>query len=221
MARLVYVDEQPAQVEEVLRSAVISGEFTQDEVQGVAPAVSIDETIDEILLYQCKVLIADYDLSEHKPEVGFNGADLVREFRRRFDKFPCFVTTSYVNKATDETIDTNIIFPKSDFLGHNSANGSLGLPFFVRVKKKINEHDTFVERTEREWKELAEKNEKEELSAQEVERLIQLDDLVEGMSGRHLAVESHIKREALKPMRDMIDTTENLIERIKKEIDPA
>ena len=218
MTELVYVDEQQAQVDQVLQSAVVSGQFTQYEVQGIRPAASIDETIDEILSYHCKVLITDYRLSEYKPDVEFNGADLVREFWRRFDMFPCFVTTSFADEAADEALDTNIIFPKSDFLGRNSANGSLELPFFVRVRKKISEYNTFVEETKGEWKELAERSEKEPLSAEETERLIELDDLVEGMSGKHLAVESHIKREALKPIRNIIDTAEDLIKKIKKEI---
>ena len=224
MAELVYVDEQQAQVDQVLRSAVVSGQFTQDEVRRIIPAASIDETIETILSYHCKVLITDYRLSEYKADVEFTGTDLVREFLQRFERFPCFVTTSFAKEAVDEALDTNIIFPKSDFLDGNLAGKSLSaseLPFFVRVRKKIGEYETFVERTTQEWKQLAERSEKEELSAREVERLIQLDDLIEALNGKHVSVESHLKTQALKPLQRIIDATEALAEKIEKEIDSA
>ena len=224
MAKLIYVDEQQTQVDQVLRSAVASEQFTQNEVKGIIPSASINETIEAIRSSQCKVLIADYRLSEYKADVEFTGADLVREFQRRFDRFPCFVTTSFAQDAVNEALDTNIIFPKSDFLDGNLAGKSLSaseLPFFVRVRKKISEYETFVERTTQEWKQLAEKSEKEELSAQEVERLIQLDDLVEAFNGKHISIESHLKTQALKPLQRIIDAAEALAEKIEKEIDSA
>lgn len=224
MAELVYVDEQEAQANQVLRSAVTSEQFNQNEVVSIIPAASIDETIELILSYQCKVLITDYRLSEHKADVEFNGADLVREFQRRFDRFPCFVTTAFADQAVDDELDINIIFPKSDFLGGDLAGESLQkseLPFFMRVRKKINEYEALVEITKQELEQLTEKSEKESLSAEEAERMIKLDELVEGFSGKHVSVESHLKRQALEPFQRIIKTAEALIEKIEKEIDPA
>ena len=84
----MYVDEQPGQANQVLRSAVASDQFTVAQVAEVMPASSIGETIEMILAHKCKVLITDYRLSEHKADVEYSGADLVREFQRRFDRFP-------------------------------------------------------------------------------------------------------------------------------------
>ncbi|MDE2916642.1 MAG: hypothetical protein OXM00_05385 [Paracoccaceae bacterium] len=224
MAELVYVDEQHAQANQVLRSAVGSAQFTQDEVVKVIPAASIDETIDVILSHHCKVLITDYRLSEHKADVEFTGADLVREFQRRFDRFPCFVTTAFAEEAADDELDTNIIFPKSDFLSVELTDEPMhasDLPFFLRVRKKINEYEAFVANTTQELEQLRVKSENEELSAEEAERLIQLDDLVEAMFGNHHAVESHLKRQALDPFQRIIDKAEALILKIEREIDPT
>ena len=116
MAELVYVDEQLTQANQVLRSAVVSKQFAKNDVASVIPASTIEETIDMILEFQCKVLITDYRLSDHKADVQFSGVDLVREFLKRFERFPCFVTTSYANEAVNDVLDTNMIFPKSDFL---------------------------------------------------------------------------------------------------------
>ena len=223
MAELVYVDEQPAQAHQVLRSAVASDQFTRDQVVDVIPAANIDETIELILEHRCRVLITDYRLSEHKADVEYSGADLVRAFQSRFDRFPCFVTTAFAEEAVDEALDTNIIFPKSDFLGGDAIGDDErvpGLPFFVRVRKKIAEYETFVAHALEEWQRLAEKHAGgQSLTAQETERILTLDDTLESLHGKDVAIEGHLKRDALDPFQRMIESVEALIDRIEKEIE--
>ena len=60
MTELVYIDEQSSQGWEVIRAAGRSGFFTQDQVETFEPSNTVDETIDTILGYKCKVLITDY-----------------------------------------------------------------------------------------------------------------------------------------------------------------
>ena len=223
MAELVYVDEQPGQAHQVLRSAVASDQFAMDQVAEVTPATSIGETIELILAHECKVLITDYRLSEHKADVEFSGADLVREFQRRFDRFPCFVTTAFAEEAVNEPIDTNIVYPKSDFLGGDRV-GEEGrvsdLPFFVRVRKKIAEYETFVSESIQEWNGLLAKSESEEgLNAREAERLLELDDILEALHGKHVAVERHLKRNALESFDQIIERAQLLVERIESELE--
>ena len=224
MVELVYVDEQPGQAHQVLRSAVASDQFTMDQVAEVTPAPGIDETIELILAHECKVLITDYRLSEHKADVEFTGADLVREFQRRFDRFPCFVTTAFAEEAVDEPIDTNIIYPKSDFLGGDAVaeeDRVSDLPFFVRVRKKITEYDTYVSEAVQEWNDLLAKNEAEGgLNAQDTERLLELDDALEALHGKHVAVEGHLKRHAMESFDRIIEKAQVLIDRIEDEIQP-
>ena len=222
MVELVYVDEQEMQARQVLRSAVASKQFEQNEVKDLMPAPGLDETIQLVLAQDCKVLITDYRLSDHKPDVEFSGADLVREFQRRFDRFPCFVTTSFPEEAVTEPIDTNIIFPKSDFLGGDAdveEEQVSELPFFVRVRKKIAEYETFVSRSIQEWRKLLNKSRNEgELNSQDVERLLELDDMLEALHGKHVAVEHHLKRRAIEPFDRLIESTEKLIDKIESEI---
>ena len=132
MADLVYVDEQRSQANQVVRSAVVSGQFSAEQVAVVLPERTLEDTIDLILAHHCKALIADYRLSEYMPEVDFNGVELVKEYQRRFERFPCFVATSFAGEAVQESVDTNIIFPKSDFLRGASAGEASEpeLPFF-------------------------------------------------------------------------------------------
>ena len=224
MKELVYVDEQEGQGYQVLRSAVASGQFTKEQVVSILPEASIEKTIDKILEYECKVLISDYRLSEHNSKVQFNGVELVKEYQIRYYRFPCFVTTAFAEEAIDENIDTNIVFPKSDFLGIelNSISGS-DLPFFNRVRKKILEYDTFVSRLNEEWESLIDKKENNKnLNAKETQRLIDLDTKLESLNGRHLAVAKHLKDDdTMKTFNHMIQETKKLIEKIENEIGAA
>lgn len=220
MAEIVYVDEESAQANQVVRSAVASKQFTEDQVVSVIPEPTLDETVDLILTYRCKALIVDYRLSEHKADVEFNGVDLVREYQRRFDAFPCFVATSFAGQAIKERIDANIIFPKSDFLKARGNDESLNseLPFFMRVRRKIDEYESFVENSVSEFNELAATSEARELTVKEVERLIELDGVVERLGGKSTALPEHVKNESLATFGDLIEKAEALIARIKEEI---
>lgn len=217
MAELVYIDEQRAQAGQVLRSAVASGEFTRDQVWAIAPEGTLEDTIQQIVELHCKVLITDYRLSDHKPDVEFNGADLVRAFRDRFIDFPCFVTTSFPDQAIDETLDTNMVFPKSDFLDREEAQNS-ELPFFKRVRKKIAEHERQVAEAQAELEHLSSQALERDLDAGETQRFLDLDSYLEGVLGAQFAIERHVKVRALEPFDRLIGQTEELIEKIKNEL---
>ena len=222
MAELVYVDEQESQANQVVRSAVLSGHFAQDQVAALLPEPTLEATIELILAHHCKALIADYRLSEHMAEVEFNGADLVREYQLRFDRFPCFIATSFAEEAIHEQIDTNIVFPKSDFLlpgGGSAESLDTELPFFLRVRRKVDEYGSFVETTVAEFNQLAEIGEQGELTAQQAERLVELDGVVEALRGKSVAVPKHLKGEPLAAFGDLIGRAEELAERVRRELE--
>ncbi|MBO6814519.1 MAG: hypothetical protein JJ891_06645 [Rhizobiaceae bacterium] len=217
MAELVYIDEQKAQAGQVLRSAVASGEFTKEQVSAISPEGTLEDTIQHIIESHCKVLITDYRLSDHKPDVEFNGADLVKAFRDRFADFPCFVTTSFPDQAVDETLDTNMVFPKSDFLDREEAKNS-DLPFFKRVRKKIAEHERQVADARAELQKLSEQALERDLDASETQRFLDLDSYLEAVLGSQFAIERHVKLRALEPFDRLIGQTEELIDKIKNEL---
>lgn len=217
MAELVYIDEQVPQAGQVLRRAVASGEFTAEQVTALVPEGTLDATIQQIVEQHCKVLITDYRLSDHKPDVEFNGADLVRAFRKRFSDFPCFVTTSFPDQAVDETLDTNLVFPKSDFLDRDVAAES-DLPFFKRVRKKIAEYEKQLDAAKEELRTLSQKAIAEDLDAAETDRLLKLDGFLEAALGANHSIEEHIKRRALEPFDSLIGQTEELIAKIREEL---
>ena len=216
MTELIYIDEQSTQSREVLQAAVGSGFFTQNQVETLEPSNSVDETIDKILDYDFKVLITDYRLYEYNADVEFSGIDLIVEFQKRFFMFPCFVTTAYVVEASSAGFDINIIFPKSDFLEANNKVSEL--PFFERVRKKIEEYEHSLEQKKSKLQELTEKMKTEDLSASDVQKLLDLDSQLEAMLGANHSIEKHLKEEAMKPFRNLISKTEDLIEKIEEEL---
>ena len=216
MTEIIYIDEQSDQRWEVVRAAVHSGLFTQNQVEAIEPSNSLDETIDTILGYKCKVLITDYRLNEHKAGVEFNGIDLIREFQKRFDMFPCFVTTSFAGAASEDGFDINIIFPKSDFIDSN--NRASTLPFFKRVRIKIEEYEQSLEQKKSKLRELMSKLKTENLSASDVQKLLDLDSQLEAMLGANHSIEKHLKEKAMEPFRNLISKTEDLIEKIEEEL---
>ncbi len=223
MAELVYVDEQPREGRRVLWSAIASKQFSEDQVVYVEPAADIDETIRQILSHGCKVLITDYKLWEHNSDVDYSGAKLVEKFRQQYDRFPCFIATSFAGEAVDEPIDTTLIYPKSDFIGKSKGKKEKesDLPFFKRVRKKIDEYDAFVHGAMKEWKDLLKKKEdKGGLNGQDAQRLLELDNVLEALHGKHVAVESHLKSDdTLQLFEKLIDKTQVLIDRIENEIE--
>ena len=221
MAELVYVDEQKSQANQVVRSAVASGQFSAKQIAVVLPKQTLEDTIDLILTHNCKALIADYRLSEHMAGVGFNGVELVKEYRRRFDRFPVFVATSFAGEAVQEPVDTNIVFPKSDFLGSGGASKAPEpeLPFFLRVRRKVEEYDSFVKATLAEFHRLAEEDESGKLTVQQAERLVELDGVVERLGGKSTAVPNRLKSKSLSTFDHLIERAEALAERVRLELD--
>ena len=218
MVELIYIDEQRNEGNKVVRSAVSSGEFSENQVAALEPLNTLDETIEKILEYDCKVLITDYLLAEHNSGVEFSGTDLIIEFQRRFAEFPCFVTTTFSSDAVNNGLDVNIIFPKSDFLDREDHETS-ELPFFTRVRNKISSYETRVSDAQELFHNLSQKAEQEQLSASEIEDLIRLDNLIESLYGNEHSIEGHIKEAALVPFGELIQKTESLVEKIEAELD--
>ena len=202
MVDLIYVDEQPDERNKVVRRAVQSGEFSHEQVRAIAPKQSLVETIDVVVEFRPRVLITDFRLSEHSPYIEFSGTDLVRAFREKYAEFPCFVTTSFAGEAADQDIDTNLVFPKGDFLDRRLQEQG-GLPFFKRVKSKINRYERSIADAEFELEALVYRQRTERLNSHEVERLIELDSFVESTIRNDQRLPKNLKHAALKPFNDV------------------
>ena len=203
---LLYVDEEADQGRRVLLAAFLSGHFEENEVQTTIPEPSLEAMIEKVIDSRCEVLVTDFRLSEYKADVQYSGLDLIQEVQRHFEGFPCFLTTNYVPHALGQLHDVNLIFPKDDYLAEETASGDKDkskLPFFLRVRTKIDEYRETRRRLEGEFQTLYERSLNETLSAEDLQTLLDLDDRLErAIGGRAAAMPRLLKEEALGPFND-------------------
>ncbi|KAA3502765.1 hypothetical protein DXM27_07315 [Rhizobium rhizogenes] len=218
MTVLLYIDEEPAQGNRVVRAAYRSGYFSKEEVDTVTPLPTVDEMIEYIVSVDCKVLISDYRLGEKMKGVKYNGLDLIREFLSRHEDFPCFLTTNWVGEALNEHVDVNFIFPKSDLDPDAGSAVKTELPFFKRVKAKIEERERIVDANERRYLELQTLHAKKGLGSVELQELLDLDDFFESIMSKKESVPRILKERAIEPMDKLLQGAELLISQIEDEL---
>lgn len=219
---LLYVDEEADQGRRVLLAAGLSGYFKDDEVDTIVPEPSLDIMIERIIESRCEVLITDYQLSEYKSDVQYTGLELIQEMQRQFEGFPCFLTTNYVPHALAKLHDVNLIFPKEDYLAGEIGSGEkfkTKLPFFLRVRTKIDEYRADRRRLEEEFQTLYARSLNEALNAAELQTLLDIDDRLErAIGGREAALPRLLKVDALGPFNVLLRRAGDLALEIEKEL---
>lgn len=219
MVELVYVDEQRAEGNRIIRSAAASGYFEQNQVEFIEPLANIEDTLDEILSLHCKVLVTDYQLGHHNPDIAYTGADLVNAMKRRAKDFPCFITTSYAGDAANEDVDVLVIFSKSDIL-EDEEDENESLPFFKRVRRHVDSHQVKMQQISTRHDELVDLMKANELGADGAEELLTLDSIIESSLAGDSAEPSHVKALALQPFGELVEKAQALINQIESELRP-
>ena len=75
-----------------------------------------------------------------------------------------------------------------------------------------------MEQKKSKLRELISKMKTENLSASDVQKLLDLDSQLEAMLGANHSIEKHLKEKAMEPFRNLISKTEDLIEKIEEEL---
>lgn len=219
---LLYVDEEADQGRRVILAAALSGCFGDDEVETVTPEPDLEAMLDKIIESRCEVLITDFKLSEYKSDVRYSGLDLIQAVQKHFEGFPCFLTTNYVPDALGQLYDVNLIFPKDDYLAEKTASGDKDkskLPFFRRVRTKIDEYRAERRRLEEAFQKLYERSLEGPLGADELQVLLDLDERLERViGGRGAAVPRLLKEDALGPFNNLLRRATDLAAEIEAEL---
>jgi len=220
---LLYIDEEEDQGRRVVLAAALSGHFGDDEVQMAIPEPDIETMLEKIIESRCEVLITDYRLNEYKADVQYSGLDLIQAMQTHFEGFPCFLTTNYVPHALEKLHDVNLIFPKDDYLSEKTASGDKDkskLPFFLRVRTKIDEYRADRRKLEEAFHKLYERSLGEVLGAEELQLLLDLDDRLErAIGGRSVTVPRLLKQDALAPFNNLLRRATDLVAEIEAELE--
>lgn len=218
MPRLVYVDEQDDQRRTMLRAAILSEEFADGEVQSLDPLPELDDMVGQIEDLRPEVVITDYRLTEYKAGIKYSGIELVAALQQRHKGFPCFVTTGFASDAAGEaasTVDINTIYAKSE-TQVTSADSENTLPFFKRVRLKVDAYNALLQKLEAEHAALRAKLEKSTLTPAEVERLLIIDGEMEAMLGAQHSLPAELKRVALEPLTQIVGKAEKFLSDLEK-----
>lgn len=151
--------------------------------------------------------------------ISYDGVQLASRYLESRKDFPCFVTTGFAvdaANAASPSVDVNAIFSKKESFDTNPAeDAAKALPFFLRVKLKIDAHQKLITDTEHELWELREKLIHEGLSPVEAERLLDVDGELESMIGNEHKLPENLKQLALKPLTDIVEKAGELLSRLE------
>jgi len=208
---IVYVDENEDAREDFYIDARKSGLF--HEVIILAPEPSLEDMVNELLQIKFEALISDFRLADASP-ADYDGNQLVEAFLRVRSGFPCFIRTSYDNEALHAADDVNRVYSKEV-----DADGGLHRPLFERINLQILRHRRQVSDWSEELEQLLAVD-RSSLVAHQIDRIVELDALLEAQMGADHAVAQTAKKSLLdgnlyQRQSELLAATEDLIAEIR------
>lgn len=135
---------------------------------------SEDELINQVIENQLDAVAIDYKLVDH-PNLDFNGNIVLKKLMDERYNFPAFILTNLVPDASEEYIDDFRIISKRAI----NPESIEGKELIQKLNNNISKYYKDIENKEDELFALIQKEQSEELSDQERDRLIELDDFLE------------------------------------------
>lgn len=207
---IAYVDEDEDALEDFLIDADNSNLFR--EVIVLKPEARLTDMVDALLALPIDALVSDFRLADASP-VEYDGGKLVEAFLATRASFPCFIRTSWDNDALHGTDDVNRVYSKED------GAHDLNRPLFERINLQIARHRVQLQSWSEELEALL-AIDRQQLSAQQVERILELDGRVEARLGADHALSQAARRaifdDGLHSRRnELLADTEKLIKDIR------
>lgn len=208
---VVYVDEDLDAREDFYIDALKSKFFR--EVLILEPEPNLDDMIDSLLQLNFEALVSDFRLAEASP-IDYDGSQLVETFLSLRKGFPCFIRTSWDSDALSATEDVNRVYSKE-----NEGGGVLRHSFFERVNLQVLRYRS----QEKDWCEELESLlsvDRSKLTASQIDRIVELDALIEAHMGADSALAKTTKKslldgELFQRQSELLTATEELITEIR------
>ncbi|GBD55547.1 hypothetical protein [Gluconobacter wancherniae] len=211
---IVYVDENEDAREDFYIDAKKTKLFRKIII--LPPEPTLAEMVANLAQINFEALISDFRLAD-AAGTDYDGSALVAAFLQIRTGFPCFIRTSYDNEALHAADDVNRVYSKEI-----EAAGVGVRPLFERINLQIQRMRRQMEAWSGELEELL-KLERTKLSAPEIDRIIELDGLIEAnMGGEHEIAQTTKKLlldgDFYERQNELLTATEELIDRIKKNL---
>jgi DNA-binding NarL/FixJ family response regulator len=208
--KVLYIDE-----EEYWRDSFTRYAHDEFEVEVIPPFDNQDELINYIQNTSANAVILDHLLSEHMPEITYDGVEVVKILKKRNARFPLFVLTSHDMQAMEESEDVNYVYPKSVISEKEKQLTGKG-EFNDRIRLQIKHYIEAQDEAENEFNGLIQKAESAPLNGVEEERLIELDTFLNEYIGRDLDIPEHLKRTSnAKITSELIKVSQELMQKIE------
>lgn len=210
---IAYVDEDEDAREDFLIDADNSNFFR--DVIVLKPEACLTDMVEVLLALPIDALVSDFRLADASP-VEYDGGKLVAAILATRANFPCFIRTSWDSDALRGTDDVNLVYSKEE--GPQDLNRSL----FERICLQIAHHRNQIQRWSYELESLL-AIERRLLSAQEIERIIELDVRIEGQMGADHALSRAARRAIFNEglygrQQELLADTERLIADIRRSL---
>ncbi|NOT14061.1 MAG: hypothetical protein HOP21_00520, partial [Methylotenera sp.] len=135
--KLVYIDEQQEDADEFKDFIEMKDSESLFEVKHLLPTQTLEEMLIKVFEETPDAVISDFQLNEHIKELGYNvpynGMELVTDFLKIRNSFPCFVMTSFATQAATASEDVNIVYIKGVLKADNKKDPK-DINFLERIR---------------------------------------------------------------------------------------
>lgn len=211
--KIIYIDEQEEDGDSFKDFVEKKDSMEEFIVEYLPPAQSINEMLEQIKEHSPDALVSDYKLNEHIHALGYNvpynGTELVTNFLQIRKNFPCFVITSFASDAANSSDDVNIVYVKKVLNETETSD----LNFLERIKIQIDHYRTKIDKAENELQELLNiKNNNVELTADQEQKIIDLDSILESSIDGRQTLPSDLKSLSnTKKLSELITSVDKLL----------
>ncbi len=195
--RILLIDEEKDTFDDFKNYIDISSTKDSIEVITMFPLENLSEMVEEIFKINPNAIISDYRLNEMKTDIDYNvpynGVELVEEFLKYRQSFPCFILTAFDDYAVGESEDVNKVYIKN-ILHNNKEESKAKAKFPDRIINQIEHYQTKIKNKESELLELIKLRESGKASITDENRIIELDSFLENVVDRKNSIPIEYKK---------------------------
>ena len=209
-----FVDEDPQEIRRYANRLEPVGFNVID--YGIEKGLKLDELLNRIYDSEIDLVMVDFLLNE-RGILGFNGDQVIREFKKIKPEFPMIIFTSKDKQAYPAVDDVNLIYDKARIRDYDAE-----LQRFITVlSKNIEKYRNDIKQREDRIKELIAKRESgEELDAEEKSNLYRLQFELSNLDQRTKETPDQLLVDLkLDQLSTTADEAAELLRNLKKESD--
>jgi len=166
--------------------------------------------VEDIFNSKLDAIVIDFSFFDKAGDIKFDGAELTDAIQEKMLGFPVFVLSARP-EAESSVSDVNLVYNKGEYYKNSKILNN-------RIKLQIGHYREKISDAEKRLKELLKKQEgKEELTLNEEEELIKLDDFLESTQLSSIKVPLTLKETSnIKKLNELIIDTQKLIKEIEE-----